>query len=315
MHRSTDNMDDSLNATLMVMYLRDGFPGQRLHVLPSPLVKQALLHGPTSRLLVSDAGYFPHAAKHGRVRRTGSAQAIVMICVAGAGWCELGGVRHDVREGQVLLIPPRQAHRYYADEDDPWSIWWLHAMGADLDDLLTAIGLSVARPTAPLTDPVQAAALIETACNALARDETTASLIAAAGAAWHLLALLAADRHQRSLGDASINRIQNHLREHLAEPFSVSELAETAGFSISHFSARFHAVTGFSVTEYVKRLRMARARALLITSDRSIAEIAAEVGYPDQFYFSRQFRAVTGASPRAFRSRVLEEEGARERSH
>ncbi len=46
---------------------------------------------------------------------------------------------------------------------------------------------------------------------------------------------------------------------------------------------------------------MARARELLLTTDRSIADIAEEVGYPDQFYFSRQFQAVTGSSPRHFR--------------
>ncbi|MGC3992531.1 MAG: AraC family transcriptional regulator [Propionicimonas sp.] len=289
------------------MYLRDGFPGQRLHVLPPPLVKDALLRRPTSRLLVTDAGYFPHASRHGRVRRSGSGQAIVILCVAGAGWCELDGVRHDVREGEVLLIPPREPHRYYSDADDPWSIWWLHVTGDDVADLLAAIGLTLARPTAPVTDPVQAAGLVEDVCAALARDETSASLTAAAGAAWHLLALLAADRHQRSVGDASINRVQAHLREHIADPFTVADLAARAGFSTSHFSARFHAVTGFSVTEYVKRLRMARARELLITTDDSVAEIAQEVGYPDQFYFSRQFRAVTGSSPRAFRSRVVEE--------
>ena len=37
------------------MYLRDGFPGQRLHVLPGPLIKQALQRKPTSRMLVTDA--------------------------------------------------------------------------------------------------------------------------------------------------------------------------------------------------------------------------------------------------------------------
>lgn len=290
------------------MHVRDGFPGQRLHVLPSPLIQEALRGGPTSRLLVTDAGYFPRATQHGRDRDTGSAQAIVIVCSAGAGWCEMDGVRHDVREGQVLLIPPRQPHRYFADENDPWSIWWLHAMGADLDDLLTAIGLTVSHPTAPLSDPVQAAGLIEAVCNALARDETSASLTAAAGAAWHLLALLVADRHQRSLGDAPIIRVQGHLREHLAEPVRVPDLARSAGFSTSHFAARFRAVTGFSVTEYVKRLRMARARALLTTSERSIAEVAREVGYPDQFYFSRQFHAVTGCSPRTFRNRALRED-------
>ena len=289
------------------MYLRDGFPGQRLHVLPRPLAKEALQRSPTSRLLVTAAGYFPHAARHGRVRRTGAAEAIFILCEAGAGWCEMGDVRHDVQAGEVLVIPPRQPHRYYADEDDPWSIWWLHVTGADLADLLAAIGLDLARPTAPAADPVQAADLIESICNDLARDETSSSLTAAAGAAWHLLAQLAADRHRRSVCDASINRIQAHLREHLAEPFSVPGLAADAGFSTSHFSARFHAVTGFSVTEYVKRLRMARARELLLTTDRSIADIAEEVGYPDQFYFSRQFRAVAGSSPRHFRQRVVDD--------
>ena len=289
------------------MYLRDGFPGQRLHVLPRPLAKEALQRPPTSRLLVTDAGYFPHAARHGRVRKSGTAEAIFILCQAGAGWCELGNVRHDVRAGDVLVIPPRQPHRYYADEDDPWSIWWLHVTGADLTDLLAAIGLDLAQPTAPVADTVQAADLIESICNDLARDETSSSLTAAAGAAWHLLAQLAAERHRRSVGDASINRIQSQLRAHLAEPFSVPGLAADAGFSTSHFSARFHAVTGFSVTEYVKRMRMARARELLVTTNRSVADIAQEVGYPDQFYFSRQFRAVAGSSPRHFRSRVAEE--------
>jgi AraC-like DNA-binding protein len=80
-----------------------------------------------------------------------------------------------------------------------------------------------------------------------------------------------------------------------------------AGFSPSHFSARFRAVTGFSVVEYVKRLRMARARQLLITSELSVAEVATDVGYADPFYFSRQFRAVTGLSPRSYRQRSQEE--------
>lgn len=288
-------------------YLRDGFPGQRMHVLPSPLVREALQRGPTSKLLVTDAGYFPHAARHGRVRRSGSGQEIVILCLDGAGWCELGGLRHDVTAGQVLIIPARQPHRYYADARNPWSIWWLHVTGGDASDLMEAIGLTATRPVAPLVDPFQAATLVEAICNDLARDETAASLAAAAGAAWHLLAQLGADRHRRATGHAPIARVQNHLREHLRDPVSVPALAALAGFSPSHFSARFHAVTGFTVTEYVKRLRMARARELMATTTTTIAEIAAEVGYPDQFYFSRQFRSVNGLSPTDFRTRLADE--------
>ena len=138
------------------MYLRDGFPGQRLHVLPRPLVKEALQRTPTSRLLVTDAGYFPHAAMHGRVRRAGAAQAIAIMCADGAGWCEVGGKRHEVGPGEVLIIPPRAPHRYYAHATNPWSIWWLHVTGDDVPDLLAAIGLTAASPTAAMADPYRA---------------------------------------------------------------------------------------------------------------------------------------------------------------
>ncbi|QGN33122.1 AraC family transcriptional regulator [Microlunatus sp. Gsoil 973] len=290
------------------MYLRDGFPGQRLHVLPGPLVQEALTRPPTSRLMITDAGYFPHAAMHGRVRRTGAGQTILIMCADGAGWGVLDGVRHEVAAGQLMLIPARTPHQYYAHTTDPWSIWWLHVTGADVDELVEAIGLTAIKPVAALSDPVAAFALVEAICDTLERDETWASLIAAAGLGWNLLARLAAER-QRSGNTEPLRLVQDHLRQHLTAPVRIPELAELAGFSPSHFSARFRAFTGYSVIEYVKRLRMARARQLLITSDRTIAEIATAVGYRDAFYFSRVFRAVNQTSPSAFRARAREEAG------
>ncbi|TDB80568.1 AraC family transcriptional regulator [Micromonospora sp. KC721] len=285
------------------MYLRDGFPDQRLHVLPRLLAKQALQRKPTSRMLVTDAGYFPHAARHGRWRHAGAAETIVIMCADGSGWCEVAGARHDVGPNEVLIIPAAVSHQYYAAEAEPWSIWWLHVTGDDVPDLLSAIGLTVAAPTAPMTDPFRAFALAESICDELARDETAASLTAAAGAAWNLLAQLAAERDGRGVTREPIARVQDYLRAHLSASLNIRQLAELAGYSTSHFSARFRSLTGFSVTEYTKRLRMARARQLLVASALSIAEIAAAVGYHDPFYFSRHFTAVNGMSPREYRAR------------
>jgi AraC family transcriptional regulator, arabinose operon regulatory protein len=296
---------------LWKMYLRDGFPGQRLHALPRLLVKQALQRKPTSLILVTDAGYFPHAAMHGRSRAAGAGEAIVIMCAYGGGWCELAGVRHDVGPNEVLIIPPGVPHSYYASATEPWSIWWLHITGGDVPDLLTAIGLTVAAPTAPITDPFRAFALAESICDDLAHDETAARLTAAAGAAWNLLAQLAAERNGRGVAREPIARVQDHLRAHLAAPVNLPALAALAGYSTSHFSARFRTLTGFSVTEYVKRLRMARARQLLITSDHTVAEIATAVGYPDPYYFSRHFTVVHGMNPREFRRRDKAESAPR----
>ena len=284
------------------MLRHDGFPGQRLRVLPVPLSRQARARPVTQRLLVTDAGYFPRAAAHGRIRPAGAAEAIVIVCTHGGGWVMQEGRRFPVASGDAVVLPPDRAHSYLADEDDPWTIWWLHATGTDVPELVTQIRGPEDDPVVHLHDVFTAVALIEQAVALLEADETTGTLLRASGAAWHLLAILAADRLRRERHTADrIHVVQEYLRDNLSSAVPVSELARLAELSTSHFSALFKASTGYSVVDYLKRLRSARARELLVTTDLSIAEIAAQVGYSDAFYFSRQFRAINGTSPTQFR--------------
>jgi AraC-like DNA-binding protein len=288
------------------MLLRDGFPGQRLRVLPAPLVRKAIEEPVTKRLLVTDAGYFPHAAAHGRTRPEGAGEAIVMVCTGGSGILTLGGQRRRIESGDAAVIPARTPHVYVADAADPWSIWWLHATGTDVDELVAQILGSDSDPVLHLRDVYTAVALAEQVVSALENDETTATLYQAAGAAWNLFGLLCSDRLRGEPQTSDrIHVVQEYLRANLASTVSVAELARLAGLSNSHFSALFKASTGYGVVEYVKRLRSARARELLMTTNLSIGEIATQIGYADAFYFSRQFRAVNGTSPSAFRAGAM----------
>ena len=286
------------------MMIPDGFPGQRLRVLPYPLVRSASEDPLTSRLIVTDAGHFPHAAAHGRSRPDGAGQAIVMLCTDGAGWLTLDGRDWEVTAGDAVIIPRGVPHRYGADLRSPWTIWWLHVDGTDVDSLVeTALG-SEPMHVLPVRDMFSAVDLIDHVVSELERDETRASLYSAAGAAWHLLSQLASDRLRGRAGTVDrIHMVQDYLRQHLASPSTVPELARLAGMSTSHFAALFTASAGIGVVEYVKRLRSARARELLITTDASIADIARAVGYSDAFYFSRQFHSVNGTSPSEYRRR------------
>jgi AraC-like DNA-binding protein len=285
------------------MLLPDGFPGQRLRVLPRPLAATALRRPPTAALLVTDAGYFPHAANHGRRRPEGAPEVVVIVCVDGVGHCEIDGRTTVVRPGHALVIPPGLPHVYWADPAQPWTIWWLHAAGRQVSEVLSVVAPDGREQLVELHDLYRAVSTIDDAIGFLERDETVPSLISASGSGWALLAQVTADAVAGGLRSGEpVRQAHEYLRHHFAKPVRVTELARTAGLSPSHFSALFRATTGHGVVEYTKRLRMARARELLITSSRDIAAIGAAVGYPDPFYFSRQFRTVHGCSPSEYRT-------------
>jgi AraC-like DNA-binding protein len=78
-------------------------------------------------------------------------------------------------------------------------------------------------------------------------------------------------------------------------------LASDAGMALSTLRRRFHDATGVSIHAYAVRCRIAEARRRLGETDEPVKTIARKLGYRDVFFFSKQFRKVTGLSPAAFR--------------
>jgi AraC-like DNA-binding protein len=87
------------------------------------------------------------------------------------------------------------------------------------------------------------------------------------------------------------------------ESVRVSDLARMAGLSAGHFTRLFKASFGTSPIDWLRRERISQAKRRLVESRSSIKEIAEQVGYPDRFFFSKDFKSHTGLSPRAFRER------------
>lgn len=283
------------------MLIPDGFPGQRMLVLPRPLVREVLHLEGTPRLIVTDCGYFPRAHSHGKRRSTPIEEAVVIACVGGSGWCETANGRFAVGPGQVIVLPPGHAHSYWADEDDPWTLWWFHASGPEIENFLIRANLTIDAPVRRPRDPHRVASLLAEILRWAERDTTLPSLFAASGAAWHALALIASGQSPADGTDDLIEQTMDYLREHLTDPISVAELAASVSLSTSHFSALFKQRTGHPVLRYLIMLRMARARELLNITNWPIATIAVEVGFPDSFYFARQFKKVHGMTPREYR--------------
>jgi AraC-like DNA-binding protein len=97
-----------------------------------------------------------------------------------------------------------------------------------------------------------------------------------------------------------INEVVAYVRENMAEPLTVSDLAERVSLSPSAFSHLFRDVTGKSPYQFVKEMRLNRARDLLIAGELSVTQISRAVGYASTSHFINEFRDRFGSTPRAY---------------
>ncbi|MDN3558676.1 AraC family transcriptional regulator [Vreelandella neptunia] len=108
-------------------------------------------------------------------------------------------------------------------------------------------------------------------------------------------------RRNNALQAYKLRRVIDRMNQRLAEAFSLADLADAAQLSEYHFSRLFKQAMGLSPSQYFIRLRMGRARQLLLHTDRSIIDIGMEVGYSNPSHFSQVFRHKVGISPSAYR--------------
>lgn len=98
-----------------------------------------------------------------------------------------------------------------------------------------------------------------------------------------------------------IMRVLKYIHDNPAGDLSLDALADVAAFSRFHWHRVFHAMTGETCAQAVRRLRLHRAALWLIGTDGPVSDIAAKVGYPNVKSFTRAFQDQYGVSPRSFR--------------
>lgn len=288
-------------------FKRDGFSNQIQQVIPEPIRKRTSRHILVSGLHPTDIGWYPQARQHFRMRPTGCGEHILILCMRGCGWFEIGGTRGSLQPNEALLIPAGTPHSYGASDDDPWSIHWLHFLGTEAPLFLTL--LKHGHPVVPVSGALVSRLehLFQETCKTLSDGFSQEGIICASQSVRHLLALLFfrnSSFHPRTKAPQTerIERTLQYLRERVEKPLTVAEMAREADLSETHFARRFRQHTGFSPMDYFIHLKMQRAARYLTLSNLQVKQIAAQLGYEDAYYFSRLFRKIMGTSPAEYRA-------------
>ncbi len=98
-----------------------------------------------------------------------------------------------------------------------------------------------------------------------------------------------------------LRRVKAHVHQHYGTNLSLDAMAEVAGMSKYHFCRLFRQSAGVTPYQYLLGVRVDRAKRLLHSTDDSIGDIAAKVGFNSQSQFNRAFRKIAGTTPAAFR--------------
>jgi len=101
-----------------------------------------------------------------------------------------------------------------------------------------------------------------------------------------------------------ITQAKQFIREHQGEELSLNAVAKAVNTSTFYFCKMFKKATGLRFTQYLSRVRVEKAKNLLLNPNLRVSEIAYGVGFQSLTHFNRVFKRVTGQSPTAYRKQL-----------
>ena len=104
-----------------------------------------------------------------------------------------------------------------------------------------------------------------------------------------------------------LKRVKEHVDEYYSEEISLEKAARIAATEKTYFSTFFRKKVGITFTDWLRRLRVAKAIEIIQTRNQSICDIAFEVGFGDLRSFERAFKRYTHMTAREFKKSILPE--------
>lgn len=108
--------------------------------------------------------------------------------------------------------------------------------------------------------------------------------------------------YEGGLPERQLVKVLDYINEYLDQDIRLADLAQLLGMSQFHFSYLFKRALGIPPYQYLLQQRIERAKQLLKQTDKSIVNIAFTCGFSSHSHLSKQFRQLTGITPKAFRA-------------
>jgi AraC-like DNA-binding protein len=248
----------------------------------------------------------------------------LVLIVKGSGQWKIGGESYGYATNDLLFVPPFVPHSFHDGGQSPTKHLAIHfdfeAMPPSASEVLAdrapyrvqfTHGLKIAQQRALFSGHRWARDLVR-----LVTDQNSGGVVESAQASMRLagvlLEMLSERKDERSAADpiilrqqARVNVVVDHMSENLCGTINHRALEQVSKLSTSRLQALFREVTGYPPLDYLRRLRVEKARRLLADQQLSVKEIAGLTGFRDTSHLSKVFRRIDGLSPARYREALL----------
>ena len=236
----------------------------------------------------------------------------LLYVVSGKAHFYFDDAERIVTAGYMVLFQPRQEQHYEYFGTDKTEVYWVHFTGSNVKNILRRYDIPLDTPVFYSGASAIYAYLFKEMINELQTCRTGYEELLA----MYLRQILILVQRTRQEHRTSINtHIQEEMEyarryfiEHYNEQISIEDYAQSRNMSVSWFQRSFKQIVNYSPMQYILTIRMNNAASLLESTDYSMAEISAIVGYDNPLYFSRLFKKQKGVSPSEYRKLVSQKD-------
>ena len=234
----------------------------------------------------------------------------LLYVAAGKAHFYIGGEDKVVTAGHMVLYQPKEEQHYeYFGADKP-EVYWVHFTGGDVRNTLRHYDIPLNDHVFYCGTPSTYVLLFKQMIEELQTCRVGYEELLEMCFRELLLVIQRTRLEKPSIVSTQVQEemafARQYFHEHYNEPINIEDFAQSRHMSISLFMRNFKKVYEISPKQYILNLRMNNAQSLLETTDYTVSEIAAIVGYDNPLYFSRLYHKQKGQAPTDYRKLLKE---------
>lgn len=232
---------------------------------------------------------------HTRVR---SDVFCLQYVISGAGVINVDGVAYAAGPGDTFLLLQGQDQNYYSYNADHWECQWINFTGELAEQLLTIYGL---RQTVVFHNADTFSLLSRMQKIAQTIDDPTVYKMETSRLFFELVQFLSTRQPKPREEMQTPDIVRQYLDCHVTKNVRLADIAAITFQSTEHIIRTFKAAYGMTPYQYLLDSKIRLSCVMLASTDKTVEEIAQELGFYDAHHFSARFEKVQGCRPAAFR--------------